>query len=78
MGALSGAVGTYSQLDPEVESYVCDRLGLEIEPAATQVTARDRHAEPPPHRPPICRLASGTKKAPALALPGLLRVNLAL
>ena len=45
VGKLSGAVGTYSQLDPEVESYVCDRLGLEIEPAATQVTARDRHAE---------------------------------
>jgi len=45
IGKLSGAVGTYSQLSPEVESYVCDRLGLEIEPAATQVTARDRHAE---------------------------------
>ena len=45
VGKLSGAVGTYSQLSPEVESYVCDRLGLEIEPAATQVTARDRHAE---------------------------------
>ena len=45
VGKLSGAVGSYSQLDPEIESYVCDRLGLEIEPAATQVTARDRHAE---------------------------------
>jgi adenylosuccinate lyase len=45
VGKLSGAVGTYSQLDPEVERYVCDRLGLAIEPAATQVTARDRHAE---------------------------------
>src|SRR5688572_21701986 len=45
VGKLSGAVGTYSQLSPEVESYVCDRLGLGIEPAATQVTARDRHAE---------------------------------
>jgi adenylosuccinate lyase len=45
VGKLSGAVGTYSQLSPEVESYVCDRLGLSIEPAATQVTARDRHAE---------------------------------
>ena len=45
VGKLSGAVGTYSQLSPEVESYVCDRLGLEIEPSATQVTARDRHAE---------------------------------
>ena len=45
VGKLSGAVGSYSQLDPEIESYVCDRLGLAIEPAATQVTARDRHAE---------------------------------
>jgi adenylosuccinate lyase len=44
-GKLSGAVGTYSQLEPEVERYVCDRLGLAIEPAATQVAARDRHAE---------------------------------
>jgi adenylosuccinate lyase len=45
IGKLSGAVGTYSQLSPEVEAYVCERLGLEIEPAATQVVARDRHAE---------------------------------
>ena len=44
VGKLSGAVGTYSQLTPEIESFVCERLGLEIEPAATQVTARDRHA----------------------------------
>ena len=45
VGKLSGAVGSYSQLSPEVESYVCERMGLGIEPAATQVTARDRHAE---------------------------------
>lgn len=45
VGKLSGAVGSYSQLPPEVEAYVCERLGLGIEPAATQVTARDRHAE---------------------------------
>jgi adenylosuccinate lyase len=45
VGKLSGAVGTYSQLPPEVESYVCDRLGLASEDAATQVVARDRHAE---------------------------------
>jgi adenylosuccinate lyase len=44
-GKLSGAVGTYSQLSPEVERYVCDRLGLSIEDAASQVVARDRHAE---------------------------------
>ena len=45
VGKLSGAVGSYSQLAPEVERYVCDRLGIEVEPAATQVVARDRHAE---------------------------------
>src|ERR671915_2631952 len=45
VGKLSGAVGTYSQLPVEVEEYVCDRLGLTVEDAATQVVARDRHAE---------------------------------
>ena len=45
VGKLSGAVGSYSQLAPDIEAYVCERLGLAVEPAATQVTARDRHAE---------------------------------
>jgi adenylosuccinate lyase len=45
VGKLSGAVGTYSQLPPEVEAYVCERLGLRVEEAATQVVARDRHCE---------------------------------
>ena len=44
VGKLSGAVGTYSNVDPEVEAYVCERLGLTPVPA-TQVIARDRHAE---------------------------------
>jgi len=44
VGKLSGAVGTYSNLDPFVEQYVCERLGLRPVPA-TQVLARDRHAE---------------------------------
>ena len=44
VGKLSGAVGTYSNIDPSVESYVCTRLGLTPVPA-TQVVARDRHAE---------------------------------
>jgi len=44
VGKLSGAVGTYSNIDPAVESYVCRRLGLTPVPA-TQVVARDRHAE---------------------------------
>ena len=44
VGKLSGAVGTFSNIDPFVESYVCRRLGLTPVPA-TQVVARDRHAE---------------------------------
>ncbi len=45
VGSISGAVGTYSNIDPFVERYVCERLGLGIEPVATQVVTRDRHAE---------------------------------
>ena len=45
VGSLSGAVGTYATLDPGVEADVLDELGLAAEPAATQVVARDRHAE---------------------------------
>jgi adenylosuccinate lyase len=45
VGQLSGTVGTYAQIDPEVERIACERLGLEPEPVSTQVIARDRHAE---------------------------------
>ncbi len=45
VGKLSGAVGSYSQLSPEIEAFVCDRLGLAVEDAATQVVPRDRHAQ---------------------------------
>jgi adenylosuccinate lyase len=45
VGKLSGAVGNYAAIDPEVERLTCERLGLEPEPAATQVVQRDRHAE---------------------------------
>jgi adenylosuccinate lyase len=45
VGKLSGAVGSYSQLGPDIEAYVCERLGLRVEDAATQVVSRDRHAE---------------------------------
>jgi adenylosuccinate lyase len=44
VGKVSGAVGTFSHLEPEVEDEVCHRLGLSPEPVATQVVARDRHA----------------------------------
>jgi len=43
-GKLSGAVGTFAHSSPEIERHVCDRLGLEPEPIATQVVPRDRHA----------------------------------
>ncbi len=45
VGKVSGAVGTFANIDPSVESYVCRKLGLTPEPAATQVVQRDRHAE---------------------------------
>jgi adenylosuccinate lyase len=45
IGKLSGAVGTYSATDPELERIACERLGLEPEPVSTQVVPRDRHAE---------------------------------
>jgi adenylosuccinate lyase len=45
VGKLSGAVGTYSALDPTVEKAVLDELGLAREPVSTQVVPRDRHAE---------------------------------
>ena len=43
-GAISGAVGSYSNIDPFVETYICEKLGLTPDPASTQVIARDRHA----------------------------------
>jgi adenylosuccinate lyase len=45
VGAVSGAVGTYSATSPDFERRVLARLGLEAEPVSTQVVARDRHAE---------------------------------
>jgi len=45
VGKISGAVGTYAHTPPAIEMYVCDKLGLEIEDASTQVVHRDRHAE---------------------------------
>jgi adenylosuccinate lyase len=45
VGAISGAVGTYAQVDPRVEEEVCARLGLRPAEASNQIVARDRHAE---------------------------------
>ena len=45
VGAISGAVGTYSSIDPFVEKYVCEHLGLTPDPLSTQVISRDHHAQ---------------------------------
>jgi adenylosuccinate lyase len=42
--AISGAVGTFANIDPAVEKYVADKLGLKVEPISTQIIPRDRHA----------------------------------
>jgi adenylosuccinate lyase len=42
--AISGAVGTFANIDPEIEAYVADKLGLRVEPLSTQIIPRDRHA----------------------------------
>jgi adenylosuccinate lyase len=42
--ALSGAVGTFANIDPKVEAYVAEKMGLKVEPVSTQVIPRDRHA----------------------------------
>ncbi|SEO04346.1 Adenylosuccinate lyase [Amphibacillus marinus] len=44
-GKLSGAVGTYANIDPQVEAYVCEKLGLQPAPVSTQTLQRDRHAQ---------------------------------
>ena len=45
VGKISGAVGTYATISPEVEAYVCEQLGLSPSPVSTQILQRDRHAE---------------------------------
>lgn len=45
IGKISGAVGTFEHLSPEVEKYVCENLGLKPAPVSTQIIQRDRHAE---------------------------------
>jgi len=44
-GKMSGAVGTYANIDPFVETYVCDNLGIAASPISTQTLQRDRHAQ---------------------------------
>ncbi|HEY4199923.1 MAG TPA: adenylosuccinate lyase [Devosiaceae bacterium] len=42
--AISGAIGTFANIDPKIEAYVAEKLGLTVEPVSTQVIPRDRHA----------------------------------
>ena len=60
-GAISGAVGSYSSIDPFVEEYVCEKLGLAPDPLSTQVIARDRHAQV------MCTLATVASTLEAIA-----------
>lgn len=45
VGKISGAVGTYANIPPQVEQFICDQLGLAAAPVSTQTLQRDRHAE---------------------------------
>ena len=45
VGKLSGAVGTYSNIDPRIEEIVCKKLGIEADKVSTQIIQRDRHAQ---------------------------------
>ena len=45
VGKISGAVGTYANIDPQIEALTCQKLGLEPDTASTQVVSRDRHAD---------------------------------
>jgi adenylosuccinate lyase len=45
VGQISGAVGTYQHIDPEIEILVCEKLGIDAETVSNQVIQRDRHAD---------------------------------
>ncbi len=45
VGKISGAVGTFEHLSPDIEKYVCEKLGLRPDPISTQIIQRDRHAQ---------------------------------
>ena len=68
-GKISGAVGTFAEVDPRVEQYVCEKLGLRAQEVSSQVLPRDLHAEY------IAALAligtSLEEMAKALLLPGI-------
>src|SRR5260370_4000211 len=65
--AVSGAVGTFANIDPDVEAYVAQKLGLAVEPISTQIIPRDRHAvffsTPTPLASSLTNLATDTPPA---------------
>ncbi len=70
-GQISGAVGTYNTVDPEVETEAITALGLQVEPVSTQVIPRDRHAELMGH----LAVAAGAIERIALEIRGLQRTE---
>ncbi|SES96339.1 adenylosuccinate lyase [Anaerobranca gottschalkii] len=66
-GKLSGAVGTFGNIDPRVEEYVCRKLGLNPAPISTQILQRDRHA----HYLTTLGILAGTIEKIALEIRGL-------
>ncbi len=71
VGKLSGAVGTFAHNNPDVEAFVCKRLGLKPEPLATQVIPRDRHA----HFMTTCAIIGGMLERIATELRHLQRTE---
>jgi adenylosuccinate lyase len=71
VGQISGAVGTYDHLDPEIQDYVCDKLGLRSANVTSQVLQRDRHA----HYLAILALIGGTLEKIAIEIRHLQRTE---
>jgi len=72
IGQISGAVGTYSNLDPRVEELACRQLGLDPEPVSNQVIQRDRHAE----FMAVLAIIAGTLEKIALEVRGLQKTEI--
>lgn len=71
-GKISGAVGTYANVDPFVEEYVCRRMGLSPSPISTQILQRDRHAE----YLTALAITAGTLEKMALEIRGLQKTEI--
>jgi adenylosuccinate lyase len=72
VGKIAGAVGTHASVPPDVEEYACQRLGLAVEPVATQIIQRDRHA----HYLTTLALIGGTIERIATEIRGLQRTEI--